>query len=101
MNDLTFGELAAKHQAAGRLGTFDSALPQEFADDVFALTGVWPQRVGIVWSYPATGPGRMWGQPFPLTDEAEALLERYALAALTATVIAIAILETTEGDHRS
>lgn len=68
----SIGQLADLAVARGELGTFDTALPIAWCDDVRAKTGESP--FGFVWSYP---PDSMWGQPFPLTVEAKALLDRY------------------------
>lgn len=54
--------------------TFDTALPQEWVDDVYAKTGVYPAPI-FVWVYDQQA--RYWGRPYPLTDEARALLARY------------------------
>ena len=59
-------------KAAG-LRTFDTALPQDWVDRVFLLTGQWPQDTDIVWCYDGAG---VFGSPHALTEEARALLDR-------------------------
>ena len=73
-------EAAAKRGDIPR--TFDYALPQRWVDAVHAATGVWPQELSMVWGYPETGAGCVWGRPYGLTDEARALLERPEVVAL-------------------
>jgi len=75
----TARELAEELRASGALcRTFDYALPQTWVDQVHERTGVWPQTLGMVWAYPDSGPGHVWGMPFALTVEAAALLARLA-----------------------
>lgn len=68
----SFDELVAVAKERDGLGTFDSALPIDWCDDVKAKTGVWPH--GFVWSYPDKS---IWGEPFALTAEARDLLAKY------------------------
>lgn len=68
----TLADLAAAAIARGELGTFDYALPHQWCMAVMEATGIWP--MGFVWSYP---PRSIFGEPFPLTDEAKALLAQY------------------------
>lgn len=42
--------------------TFDYAIPQQWADDVHRVTGVYPRQ--IVWEYPEDA---VWGRPYALT----------------------------------
>lgn len=73
---MTIRDLAEAAQKRSDLcRTWDYALPQDWVDAVHERTGVWPQELGFVWAYPDSGPGHVWGKPFPLTPEAEALLE--------------------------
>ena len=74
---MTVGE-AAK---ANGIVTFDTALPQEWVNDVERLTGVYPvggaldgEPVWFVWSYDGA---KMWGKPAPLTEAAVRLLGLY------------------------
>ena len=68
-------ELAKAAQERGELcQTWDYALPQEWVDAVHDRTGVWPQTLGMVWAYPESGKGHIWGLPVGLTPEAVALL---------------------------
>lgn len=53
-------------------GVFDTALPQDWVDDVRAKTGAYP--FGFLWYY---APRMSWGTPFPVSTEACALLARY------------------------
>lgn len=66
---MTVGEAA---KALG-LKVYDTALPQEWVDDVFWVTGVYPAGM-FVWSYDR---GRVLGEPVALTPEATELLETY------------------------
>ena len=75
---MTVGE-AAK---ANGIVNFDTALPQEWVNDVERLTGSYAvggtfegEPVWFVWSYDP--PAKMWGQPMPLTEAAERLLALY------------------------
>lgn len=54
----------------------DTAIPQQWADDVERVTGKYPTADGriFVWSYDFAG---IWGQPIPLTVEARELLASY------------------------
>ena len=70
---LSIGDLADLAVARGELGTFDFALPIQWADDVRAKTGKSP--FGIVWSYPGSS---IFGEPFALTNEGAAILAEYA-----------------------
>jgi hypothetical protein len=79
----TVREMAERAVARGDIPrNFDYALPQKWVDAVHAATGVWPQELGMVWGYPDSGPGHVWGRPYGLTSEARALLERPEVAAL-------------------
>jgi hypothetical protein len=71
-------------QVADQMGikAFDTALPMEWYDDVFAKTGCWPQAYGFVWSYQRV---KIWGEPIPLTREAAELLARYEAVPARAT----------------
>lgn len=61
--------------ATQQANSFDWALPQEWVDDFNKVTGVYPAARGLfVWSY---AKARIWGEPFPLTEEADKLLEIY------------------------
>lgn len=52
---------------------YDTALPQEWVDNFYRVTGIYP--VGMfVWSYKNAS---IFGEPYPLTDEAKNLLESY------------------------
>lgn len=71
-------------QAAERIlpnYVYDTALPQDWVDDVNRVTGTYP--VGMfVWCYgERRQPGETWQRqaqhPHPLTDEAVLLLMRY------------------------
>ena len=54
---------------------FDWALPQDWVDDFYQKMGVYPAACGMfVWSYDEA---KTWGKAFPLTDEAERLLNEY------------------------
>lgn len=54
--------------------TYDPALPQDWVDDVYRLTGVYPAPL-FVWIYDAEA--RIFGRPYPLDDYAKDLLTRY------------------------
>jgi hypothetical protein len=56
------------------LKTYDTALPMDWYDDVYARTGFWPQSYGFVWCYDNP---TVWGEPYPLTDAANILLKWY------------------------
>lgn len=53
---------------------YDTALPQDWVDDVFRKTGFDPVGMGIVWAYGPSGSGWFHGAPFALTPEAAVLL---------------------------
>lgn len=53
---------------------YDTALPLAWYEDVHAKTGLWPQRLGFVWSY---DDAKIWGEPVPLTSEALDCLYAY------------------------
>ena len=65
----SIGDLAELAVKAGELGTYDTALPLTWCDNVRRLTGESP--LGFVWSYPAKS---IWGKPFPLTTTAREML---------------------------
>ena len=67
----SIGDLAELAVKAGELGTYDTALPLTWCDNVRRLTGESP--FGFVWSYPAES---IWGKPFPLTTSARELLAK-------------------------
>ena len=68
----TFREMADDLVAKGQLNrTYNYALPQQWVDAVHEETGIWPQTLGFVWEYL---PNAIWGRPFPLKPEANALL---------------------------
>jgi hypothetical protein len=68
---MTVGEAA---QAIG-LKVWDTALPQDWVDDVVRVTGIYPTAPhAFVWCYDAA---KSFGSPFPLTPEAALLLIRY------------------------
>jgi hypothetical protein len=48
-------------------------LPQDWVDNFYQVTGVYPISM-FVWSY---AKAHIFGAPFPLTEEAENLLEKY------------------------
>jgi hypothetical protein len=74
---MTVREAAEAALAAGSIPqTFDYALPQPWVDMVHERTGIWPQHLGMVWGYPDSGRGHIWGRPYGLTDEARELLAR-------------------------
>ena len=54
----------------------DTAIPQQWADDVERVTGKYPTADGriFVWSYDDAG---IWGKPLPLTTSARELLASY------------------------
>lgn len=52
---------------------FDWALPQGWVDDFYKVTGVYPAG-SFVWSYANAS---IFGNPFPLDEEADKLLEQY------------------------
>jgi hypothetical protein len=80
---LTVREATAAALLRGAIpATYDYALPQQWVDAVHDATGVWPQELGMVWGYPDSGPGRVWGRPYALTPEAQALLDRDEVASL-------------------
>jgi hypothetical protein len=56
------------------LKVYDTALPNDWVDDVHRDTGFWPQRYGFVWCYDNA---RIGGLPYPLTDAAKILLAFY------------------------
>jgi hypothetical protein len=57
---------------------YDTALPQQWVDDVHVRTGFWPQEHGFVWSYRDPGAEKTYfGHPYPLTDAAKILLDFY------------------------
>ena len=58
------------------LKSYDTALPQEWVDDVYRETGVYPAGM-FVWCY---DDARVWGAPVPLTEESVELLARYQQA---------------------
>ena len=62
-------------QKAG-LTNFDTALPQNWVDDVREKTGK-PFPFGFVWNYPEDS---IFGEPYPLTKEAFVTLEDYKAA---------------------
>lgn len=68
----SYGNLADLAVARRSLGTFDSAIPQGWVDDVREKLGVYPTC--IVWSYPSAS---VFGLPFPLTAEARDLITKY------------------------
>lgn len=70
--ELTIRDLAESDEALQALETFDYAIPIGWVDDVKAKTGEYPEH--FVWAYRQ---GSIWGEPWPLTPEAEALLRRY------------------------
>lgn len=70
---VTVGQLA---QAVG-LRTFDTALPQDWVDDVKRVTGEYAPYAGIVWCYDEA---RTWGRPVAMTIRGRLILERYARA---------------------
>lgn len=54
---------------------YDTALPQDWVDDFHRKIGIYPAGNGMfVWSYDIN---RIFGAPFPLTDEANRLLMIY------------------------
>ena len=57
------------------LGTYDTALPQEWVDDVKAKTGFYAPTYGFVWCYDK--PHSWIGAPIALTDSAVILLAFY------------------------
>ena len=70
MNEnMTVGEAA---QALG-LRTYDTALPQDWVDDVKRVTGTYPAGM-FVWCYDHA---RSFGEPFPLTPLAVHILITY------------------------
>jgi hypothetical protein len=56
--------------------TYDTALPQDWVDDVKRVTGTYPAGM-FVWCYGQTGARGIAQHPHPLTDEAVLLLMRY------------------------
>lgn len=57
-------------------GQFDYAIPQPWLDDLKEITGVYAIHC-FVWFYPKEGEGRIFGHPYPLTDEGRFLLNIY------------------------
>lgn len=55
------------------LHSYDTALPQDWADDFHAATGAWPNGM-IVWSYDGAG---VFGRPVAVSDEGARLLAVY------------------------
>ena len=53
---------------------YDTALPQQWVDEVRAKTGIYPVGFGIVWAYGPRDSGHWSGGPFALTREASVLL---------------------------
>ena len=69
-----------KEQLVKKLGlqekTFDYALPQDWVDDVIHVTKcLYNEACMFVWLYDERGDS--YGRPFPLTDEADELCEKY------------------------
>ena len=73
---ITNGEILQAYVDAGRLGTFDWAIPHDWCVQVKDVVGVWPTE--FVWSYPAKA---IYGEPFPYTRAARMVLEAYEAAA--------------------
>lgn len=68
----TFGQIWADLEKKGVLGTYDSALPQPWFEEVLHYTGVNP--IGhIVWSYDKKAPA--FGRPFSVTLKGWQLLQ--------------------------
>lgn len=60
------------------LVTYDTALPQDWIDDVVRVTGRTMLDIvvaGYVWCYDK--PYTTWGRAVPLTDAAKAILDEY------------------------
>jgi hypothetical protein len=71
MEEVSYTELAdAKVKELG-LDTYDSALPQQWVDDVRAKTGKYPYHV--IWGYGA----RIFGDPVALTPSAQKIIDDY------------------------
>ena len=67
-------------KAIQRLGlrSYDTALPQEWVDDVKSVTGEYVGARGLfVWSYDGAG---IFGKPVALNEAAEAILAQYTAA---------------------
>ena len=64
------------YDAAKMLGlnTFDGALPQQWVDHVYEMTGFEAPRLGMVWCYDVA---KVFGEPVPLTTAALVLLRWY------------------------
>lgn len=72
---MTMREAAEAAQLRGELcRVFDYALPQDWVDEVYKLTGKYPPHMGFVWAYPDSGRGHVYGMPFALTDEGHELI---------------------------
>ena len=54
--------------------TYDTALPQDWVDAVYQVTGTYPAPL-FVWVYDEDA--RFWGRPYPLNDDAKEVLARY------------------------
>jgi hypothetical protein len=52
---------------------FDYALPQNWIDEVYQLTGIYPAPY-FVWLYE----GSIWGRPYPISEAGKELLANYA-----------------------
>jgi hypothetical protein len=65
-------------EAAEMLGlkVYDTALPQNWVDDFYKVTGVWPAGL-FVWSYDEA---KTWGEPYPLTMATFKLFLQYEKA---------------------
>ena len=70
----TKGELIKEHEATGKYRGIDSAVPQEWIDDVAEKTGIYPLTM-IAWAYPKDG--NSGGEPLALTEVGGTVLEIY------------------------
>lgn len=62
-------------EAAEALGlkVYDTALPQDWVNDFYEKTAVWPAGM-FVWCYDEA---KTWGEPYPLSMDALKLLLKY------------------------
>jgi hypothetical protein len=67
----TMGDLRDQWENDNPGSVADTALPQAWADKVFAETGEYP--FGFVWGYTKES---IFGNPIPLTDDARSLFDR-------------------------
>lgn len=68
-------DLAAAAGLNGNGWTYDTAVPQDWANEVERLTTVYPFGHGIVWAYGPSDSGYFLGRPYALTPEGAMLLK--------------------------